>query len=99
MNGEFEAGERDATQWMSILKLETMSTDESDVEDGEEVLVVHPLPWLSETICDLKRALDQQIRMSKTPQAKRQMKKRLTGNDSTRSVPKELPSWALKRQH
>ena len=49
MNGEFEAGERDATQWMSVLKLETMSTDESDVEDGEEVLVVHPLPWLSET--------------------------------------------------
>ena len=55
---------------MSVLKLETMSTDESDVEDGEEVLVVHPLPWISETVCDLKRALDQQIRMSKTPQAK-----------------------------
>ena len=41
---------------MSVFKLESMSTNESDVEDGEEVLVVHPLPWLSETVCELKRA-------------------------------------------
>ena len=87
MNGEFEAGERDATQWMSVLKLET--TDESDVEDGVEVLVVHQLPWFSETVCDLKRALDQQIWMSKTPQAKRQIKKK--------DLPEMIPLVAFQK--
>ncbi len=60
-SGDFEAGERDASQWMSIMKLETKSSDESGMDDEEEVIMVHALPWLSEAVKDLKSLLDQRI--------------------------------------
>ena len=94
--GRFRDGERDLEQWRAIMTLEIMSSDESG-EDEEEVLIVHPLPWLSHTVTQFKLSLDQQIASMKTPQAKRQMKKRLVGCPSQRCVPDSLPSWALKQ--
>lgn len=94
---KFRAGERDMDQWKSIMTLDIMSSDESGEEDGEEFLLVHPLPWLSTAVTQFKLSLDDQIQSSKTPQAKRQMKKRLVGCDSTRGVVESLPSWVLKQ--
>ena len=71
-----------------------MSSDESDTEDGEEILVVHPLPWLSEAVVQFKTTLDQEITSTKKPQARRQMKKRVLGNPSTRAIPDGVPRWA-----
>ncbi len=96
-SGDFEAGERDASQWMSIMKLEIMSSDESGMDDEEEVIIVHALPSLSEAVKDLKSLLDQRIVAAKTPQAKRQMKRRMTGISSSRSPSEDLPTWALNK--
>lgn len=95
--GHFRDGERGLEQWQAIMSMDLMSSDESGEEDGDEVLLVHPLPWLSETVVQFKASLDQQIVASKTPQAKRQMKKRLLGCSSNRGVVDNLPSWALKQ--
>lgn len=94
--GEFRDGNRDIEQWKSVLKIEIISSDESEKEDDEEILVVHPLPWLSDTVSQFKTRLDQEIVNSKTPQAKRQMKRRVIGTSSTRNKPDNLPSWVTK---
>ena len=44
--GEFSSVE-DRKMWMSILKLEAMSSDESGEDEDEEILNVHPIPWLT----------------------------------------------------
>ena len=95
-SGEFQAGDRDAAQWLSIFNPKTLSSEESDIEDNEEVLIVHPIPWLTEAVVNLKAIIDRQITAKKTPQARRPTKKRLIRRDSTRSPQKELPTWALK---
>lgn len=73
--GNFKEGKRDLVQWKAILTLEATPSDESSEENEEEVLIVHPIPWLSHTVTQFKLSLDQQISLGKTPQAKRQMKK------------------------
>ena len=93
--GSFDGG-RDMEQWKAILTIDLMSSDESADEEGEELLVTHPLPWLSDTVSQFKLSLDQQIMQSKTPQARRQMKKRMVGCPSKRSILENLPSWATK---
>ena len=95
--GKFSGGGKDLNQWKSILTMDLVSSDESDEENGEEVLIAHPLPWLSETVAHFKMSLDQQIANSKSPQARRQMKKRLIGGSSTRGALDDLPSWAVKQ--
>ena len=79
------------------MTLELMSSDESGEEDGDEILVTHPIHWLSETVAQLKVSLDQQILSSKTAQARRQMKKRLVGCPSRRGIVDNLPPWAVKQ--
>ena len=74
--------------------MEIMSSEESGQED---VIIVHPLPWLSESVAKVKSSLDQQIVASNTPQSRRQTKKRLVGCSSNRSVVDNLPAWAVKK--
>ena len=91
--GKFKNGESNAEKWRSILKMEFMSSDESDTQDGEEILVVCPLPWLSEVVIQFKAIPDQEITSTKNPQARRQMK-RVVRNVSTRTMPDDIPFWA-----
>ena len=39
---------------MSILKPDIMSSDESGYEEGDEVILVRPLPWLSAEVIAFK---------------------------------------------
>ena len=39
--------EKAREKWPSVLSMEFMSSEESAAEDGEEVIVVRPLPWRS----------------------------------------------------
>lgn len=41
------SNEEKKEKWMSVLKPEAMSSDESGDDDGDEVILVHSLPWLS----------------------------------------------------
>ena len=76
-----------------------MSSDSSGEDDGEDVIVVHPLPWISADMIAFKRKLDEQIKKERSPQARRQMKRRVIGPSSTRPCPEEVdvPAWALKQ--
>lgn len=93
--GTYKDGEKE--KWKEIMTIDAMSSDESDMEEGDEVIVVHPLPWLSQSVVHFKMTLDEQIKSSKTPQSKRQTKKRLVGCPSKRCVLDNFPPWAIKR--
>ncbi len=75
-----------------------MSSEESDLDGEEEVLRVHSLPWSSETVTRMFHSLDDEASKLKTPQSKRQMKRRMLGTLSSRPQPiaGTIPNWALR---
>lgn len=91
-----DEAERD--EWLKVMSIELMSSEESECENEEDVIVVHPLPWLSEKVVTFKANLDLEIRRDKTPQARRQMKRRVIGSPSSRKPSDALPPWALEKQ-
>ena len=83
-------------EWEDVLTVELMSSEESDVdEEGKEILIVHQIPWLSDTVNTFKRTLDAQALKLKSPQSVRQMKKRIEGRQSSRPPPAAgcYPDW------
>ena len=86
--------ERDKEKWGKILRADVMSSEESDSAD--DVVIVKPLPWRSLKVSHFFKELDQAGIDSKTKQAKRQRKQRVTGSiESERPTPVvTLPSWA-----
>ena len=84
-------------KWRKVLVIEYMSSEESGVDDDNEVIIVKPLPWRSSYVNQMFRRLDDKVIAEKSPQSRRQMKKRVTGEPSIRSKPtgSEIPSWAV----
>ena len=80
------------------MTIELMSSEESENDNEDDVIVVHPLPWLSEKVENFKQTLDIKIKKDKTPQARRQMKQRIIGTTSSRPPKLELPSWVLNNE-
>ena len=78
---------------MNVMKNEMMSSEESDLEDPD-VMVIHPLTWRSEYVSKMFAQIDRYTEARKSPQARRQMKKRVTGHPSKQSCPSDIPSWA-----
>ena len=78
------------------MTVDLMSSEESGEDDDKEVIIVHPLPWLSDKVASFKAQIDLQVKKDKTPQARRQMKDRVIGSMSTRPRPPDstLPAWA-----
>ena len=74
-----------------------MSSEESAIEDEEEILFVHPLSWRSTKVDTFFAALDQTAKENKSPQALCQMKKRVIGSQSKREilVGADFPRWAV----
>ncbi len=85
-------------EWLKVMTVELMSSEESDYDNNEEVIVVHPLPWLSDKVVNFKQTLDLEIKKDKTPQARRQMKQRIVGTPSARPLKHGLPSWVLNKE-
>ena len=94
---EFSTDE-DKKVWMSILKLDAMSSEESGEEEDDEVLIVHPIPWLSAEVVSFKQTIDSEIKNEKSPQANRQTKRRMVGSPSSRPIPDKdaFPTWAMQ---
>ena len=92
--GKYKNEEKE--EWMKLMTIDLMSSEESGMDDHEEVIIVHPLPWLSEKIIQFKETLDLQAKKEKTPQAHRQMKQRVIGSPSRRPQKPGLPSWSVK---
>ena len=72
-----------------------MSSEESGMEDGEEVNIVMDLPWRSSIVDEFYESLDSQLESEKSAKAKRQTKRRVKGQSSTRPAPARLPKWAV----
>ena len=76
--------------------IEYMSSEESGVDDENEVIIVKLLPWRSSYVNQMFTRLDEKAIAEKSPQSRCQMKKRVTGEASARSKPtSEIPSWAV----
>ncbi len=54
-------------QWRDIMTIDAMSSAESDMEERDQVIMLHPLPWLLQSVV---QTLDDQIKSSKSPQAR-----------------------------
>ncbi len=90
--------ETEKKSWRSIMKAEYFSSEESGLDDDEEVIFIHPLTWLSPIVQQFKNKLDLEIKNHKTPLARRQMKKRVTGMHSNRPKPTnttDIPDWVF----
>ena len=93
---EFDKAD-DKKLWEKIMVPSIMSSEESGAEDdGEEVLFTHPLPWRAPKVDTFFDSLDQAAKQTKSPQALRQMKKRVMGSFSARELPDGLPKWATQ---
>ena len=77
--------------------MEFMSSDESGIEEDKEVIISHPLPWLSPNVQQFKRRLDEASKKDKSPQARRMIKERVEGSPSCRSCATKdnIPSWVF----
>jgi len=84
--------------WRNVLKLDLMSSEESGEDDNrEEVIYTKPLPWRSKKFNEFVARLDIQTASEMASLAKRQKKKRLEGEDSTRPRPQpvDMPDWVF----
>ena len=80
------------------MSLDLMSSDESVMEQGEEVITTRPLPWLAAPVTSFKKKLDETIMMKKSAQSRRQRKGRVTGAPSARPPPEGFPSWVYNKK-
>lgn len=92
---EFAKAE-DKKLWEKVMLPSIMSSDDSGTDDGEEVLVTHPLRWRTSKVDNFFSSLDQAAKQAKSSQALRQRKKRVIGGFSDRKVPAGLPKWATQ---
>lgn len=78
------------------MKHEFMSSEESDINGEEDVLVVRTLPWRTSQVNQLMQKLDDKCFIEKRPLARRQTK-RVTGTPSSNPVPlRNVPGWAIQ---
>ena len=85
----------DKLLWEQLMKAEYMSSEESDIDEGEDILKVHDLPWRKPGVKRMFATLDSETAKRKTPQSKRQMKRRVVGSDSTRPQPAQFRNGLL----
>lgn len=91
------ASEKDKAKWSKVLIAGMMSSEESDSED-EDFIIVKPLQLHHERVALFFHRLDDAGIESKTTQAKRQQKQRTKSSvPSLRSKPlaSGLPAWAF----
>ena len=90
MNGRLSEDQR--AKWLKVMDNVYMSSEESGEDD---TMLVHPLPWRTECVNQMFKRIDAYSSSKKSPQAKRQMKKRAIGENSTRPKPSDGVSWAV----
>lgn len=81
-------------KWLAVITKEFVSSEESG---GEDEIIVHPLSWRSKYVSSMFTKIDTSIERKKSPQARRQMKRRTTGASSARPEPLNAPDWAVTK--
>ena len=77
--------EKDRKKWSEVLKLDYMSSEDS--EGQEDQLKVRQIPWLSESVQKFKDLLDSERVKNLSAQSKRQMKQKICEGTSQRQKP------------
>ena len=72
-------------EWKKVLTPEDISSDESGLEEDNDTLVVHQLPWQARAISDLFKQLDNRIWGEKFPLVRRQIAHPLIGQTNFQS--------------
>lgn len=85
----------DMALWEKLMKVEFMSSEESDIDGEEDVFVIHDLPWRKPSVKRMFSSLDAESSKNKSSQAKRQMKRRVSAGSSSRPKPTSCPKWAV----
>ena len=87
--------EKHQEMWQNVLWFDTISSEESGEEEGEEVIYVKHIPWRSKRFNDFVTRLDTQAtsQKSRSAMARRQSKQREPGENPTRSPTADLPDW------
>ena len=88
----------DRAKWRKVLISSLISSDESELEDGDPALVVKELPWRAAKVAHFFKKMDQAHDARKSEQAIRQTKKRIYGRkESNRQAPVNVPTWAISK--
>ena len=69
-------------EWRKVLVIEYTSSEESRMDDDNEVIIVKPLPWHSSYVNQMFHRFDDKVIAEKSPQLQCKMKKRVTGEPS-----------------
>ena len=85
----------DKEKWEKVLTSEMMSSEVSTSEKGEEILKVNKPSWRKTVVENMFEKLDRASYNNKSPQAKRQMKRRVLGEVSNRSRIEGAPKWVV----
>lgn len=86
--------DKEQEKWMKVLTPNFQSSEESDDDDDE----VKTLPWRSDRVSAKFKELDEKNEAKKTPQARRQRRRRVVGvHNSTRCVPPNAPKWSVAK--
>ena len=88
--------EKDRKKWQEVLKMEYMSSEDSDGHENE--LKIRRLPWLSENVQKFKELLDSEKEKKMNAQSKRQAKKKITQGTSQRPKPSSGKPWMFKSE-
>ena len=88
--------EEQKDKWLAVIMNDFMSSEESGPDDD---IYLHPLPWRSDYVTKMFNTIDNYVQKKKSPQAKRQTKKRIVaGLPSERPQPlSSVPEWAMKQ--
>ena len=90
---------KDKEKWKKILKIDVMSSEESDSDPSNDAMIVKPLEWRSAIVDRFLKKLDDKALEVKSPRAKRQRKLRITSSASSqRNPPSGVPNWAISQQ-
>ena len=84
------------TKYSDLMRIEYMSSEESDEETGANVrmFVTRPLPWRSQEATAVIESLDRKSHRRRSSRALEMVVKRKTGMPSSRGKP-EGPEWAM----
>lgn len=88
--------ETEKEKWGKVFCVDMMSSEESDTENNE-IIIVKSLPWRNSKVTQFFQSIDEKGTESKTIQAKRQRKQRVIGTLASQH-PKPLgniPTWAF----
>lgn len=88
--------ESDKALWEQLMIMDFMSSEESDMDGDEDVLIVHSLPWRKPSVKKMFSTLDADISRNRSSQSRRQMKRRVMGSASERARPTTYPKWAVQ---